>query len=110
MDDNKARLQGAPPRMRFAVHTAPWRQLYVLACAKGMGALETMGIRRGSLKVEIGPPETEIFWLGEGGGRPRVVGTWTPQGGWSMKAGLLETLILGVEMGTLLQRMSVRPS
>ena len=110
MDDNKARLQGAPQGMRFAAQTAPWRQPYVLACAKGMGTPESMGISRGSLNVDIGPPETKIFWLGEGGGRPQVVGTWTPQGGWSLKAGLLETLIPGVEMGTLLQRMSVRPS
>jgi hypothetical protein len=71
LEDNKARLQGAPPGMRLTVQTAPWRQHYVLACAKGIGALETMGISRGSLKVEIGPTETKIFWMGEGGARPQ---------------------------------------
>ena len=110
LEGNKTRLRAAPAGLRFAVQTAPWRQPFVPARAKGMGALESVGIRRERLKVEVGPPSTHIYYQEEGGERPALVGAWTWHGGWSLEAGQLEKLAPGVDMGARLQKMSVRPS
>ena len=62
-----------------------------------MKALEDLGVARGVLKPEWGPPCTKVMYWPTGQERPKILGEYLPAKGWGLVGNTLKEARTGLE-------------